>query len=249
MRRAVVAAAAAAALAAACTSPPPAPAPGGTVAVTPGDPRLEAQARAARGDWAGAVAEYRRALAARPNDPSLHFALGSALSHLDRVTDAAEEFAWVVNHVPANTPEGAAAREWLVQAGLLAAPEASRGAEAASPATANSHAGDDEMRGIAYGSVRGTTKWPDWPDSRTRKLDLVLTGDDDATRGKRYPLHILLGQPYQFNKIPAGAWRLLAKSGTTPLWETRVIVEPSTETVFDLTPEQSKVRPGQLPPR
>ncbi len=223
------------------------------MAGAPAEPQLEVQALTAGGGWAGAVTQYRRALAARPDDPALHFGLGSALSHLDRVPEAAAEFGWVVNHAPSTSAEAAVARQWLVQAGLLPGTDTSAPAPAA-PATAPAggpaaRSGDDEMTGIPYGTVRGVTRWPGVTAQSRVRLDIGLTGDDETTSGKRYPLHILLGQPFTLNKIPAGAWRLVAKSGTTQLWETRVVVEPSKETAVDLTPEQSGVSPAEFPPR
>lgn len=243
-------------LAAACSSPPstntgsalPAAA---TVAT---EPHQEIQALIARSDWAGAVTQYRRALTTHPDDFMLHFGLGSALSQLNRVPDAAEEFAWVVKHAPSSSVEAAAARQWLVQAGLLPDTEARRTAEA--PATTSSPAGepgarpgDDEMKGTPYGTLRGSTRWPDVTSKSRVRLDIGLTGDDATTSGKRYPFHTMLGRSYTLTKIPAGAWNLVAKSGGTVLWETRVVVEPSKETVVDLTPETSRVTPSEFPPR
>lgn len=246
-------------LAAACGSPPSTGAGSAlpAAATVAGDPRQEIPALIARSDWNGAVTQYRRALAVRPNDFVLHFGLGSALSHLNRVPDAAEEFAWVVEHAPSSSPEAAAARQWLVQAGLLPDPAVQRTAEArpasdptASPAGApGDRPGDDEMRDTPYGSVRGVTRWPDVTEKSNVRLDIGLTGDDATTTGKRYPLHTRLGRPYTLTKIPAGAWKLVAKSGETVLWETQVVVEPSKETVVDLTPENSRVTPGEFPPR
>ncbi len=251
---------AAAALAAACSGPPPtATGPAApVVAGAPAESQLEVQALAGGGDWAGAVTQYRRALAARPDDPALHFGLGSALSHLDRVPEAAAEFGWVVNHAPSTSAEAAVARQWLVQAGMLPGADTQQPAGArptpAPPATAaagdpSARPGDDEMKGIPYGTVRGITRWPGVTAQSNVRLDIGLTGNDETTTGKRYPLHIMLGQPYTLNKIPAGAWRLVAKSGTTQLWETQVVVEPSKETVVDLTPEKSGVSPTEFPPR
>jgi Tetratricopeptide repeat len=244
---------AAAALAAACSGPPSTTTPSAlpAAASVSAEPRQEIQALTARGDWAGAVIQYRRALATHPDDFALHFGLASALSHLGRVQDAAEEFGWVVKHGPASSVETAAAREWLVQAGLLPA-DTPRTAEAppVPPDTAAaSAAGDDEMKGTPYGTVRGVTQWPAVTAQSNVRLDIRLTGDDEKTAGKRYPLHIMLGQPYTLGKVPAGAWRLAAKSGETVLWETRVVVEPSKETVVDLTPEKSSVRPSEFSPR
>src|SRR5262245_13954626 len=244
-----------AALATACSGPPPAVTrPAASVpSVAPAEPQLLAETLVARGDWAGAVTQYRQALAGRPNDIGLHFGLGSALSHLDRVPEAAAEFVWVVNNAPSTSPEAAAAREWLAQAGKLPSADT----QAAAPSTQATRpesghgvkTGDEEMRGVPYGTVRGITSWPGVTAESNVRLSIGLMGADEATKGKRYPLHIMLGQPYTPSKIPAGAWLRVAKSGEKRLWETRVVVEPSKETVVDLTPDKSSVSPAEFPGR
>src|SRR2546429_4626081 len=72
--------------------------------------RQEGDAALSRGDYATAVAKYREALRVTPDDLKLRFALGSALSHLDRRDETIEQFRWVVEH---RAPEIAIAREWL----------------------------------------------------------------------------------------------------------------------------------------
>ena len=97
-------------LASGCSRPPTTPAPAANMVSSP---REEGDLLARRGDHAGAVAKYREALRATPNDVALRFALGSALSQLDRHAETAEQFRWVVEHGAPGQPEVSMARQWL----------------------------------------------------------------------------------------------------------------------------------------
>ena len=102
-----------------CRDAPPVP-PKATVATAPADPRGDGDAAAQRKDWAAAATHYALAVQQTPNDLKLRFAYGSVLSHLDRAADAAEQFAWVVQHGAAGSAEVLAARQWLQQSGVAA---------------------------------------------------------------------------------------------------------------------------------
>jgi len=71
---------------------------GGTTPVEPGPASLgpslgrQADGLAALGDYEAAVPKYRAALERDPEDFSLRFALGAALSHLGRREETAEQF-------------------------------------------------------------------------------------------------------------------------------------------------------------
>src|SRR5919198_805855 len=97
----------ASALAFGCAGPTPPALPQTPAAASP---REEGDAAVSRGDYVTAVAKYREALKETPDDLKLRFALGSALTHLDRRDEAVEQFRWIVEH---RAPEVAMARQWL----------------------------------------------------------------------------------------------------------------------------------------
>ena len=49
--------------------------------------------------------------------------------------------------------------------------------------------------------------------------------------------------------LPAGAYRVVGRSGGVKLWEQRVVVSAGTETALDLTEANSSVTPKDFPPR
>ena len=77
----------------------------------------QGDALAVRGDYAGAAAKYQAAVDRAPTDVSLRFALGTALSHLNRRRDTIEQFHFVVGHGQQGSPEVQTARHWLARAG------------------------------------------------------------------------------------------------------------------------------------
>jgi tetratricopeptide repeat protein len=234
------------ALASGCSAPPTTPAPAASVALSP-SPREEGDLLARRGDYAGAVAKYQEAVRAAPNDVALRFALGSALSQLDRHAETTEQFRWVVQHGAPGQQEVVMARQWL------AAPQRGSGAgssgrQALTVSPATGAEGQPASPGV--GSIKGKTAWPGVdPDAKNVSLELRFSGDDPATTGKNYRLHIGLGRPYTMSDLPAGAYRVVGRSGGTKLWETKVVVGAGTETALDLTDANSAVGPKDFPPR
>ena len=83
-------------------SPAPGPAPVGSLTF-----RLKAEgdALAARGDYEGAALKYQQAANQEPEDVSIRFALGSALSHLNRREQTVEQFRFVVARGKPDSPE------------------------------------------------------------------------------------------------------------------------------------------------
>lgn len=228
----------AAALAAGCgRSPAPqAAVPPGPLPVGPA--RLAAHALAQRGDWAGAIVKYREALRAEPDDVLLRFALGSALSHADRHQEAVEQLRWVVAHGRRSLPEVAAARQWLQDVGALELEPLATTA-AAKPVDPRS-----------TGTVSGATTWPDaGPDSHRLTLQILLVGDEPATKGRRLQARTRLGEPYAVSGVPEGRYRLMAQVSAIRLWDTPVEVTAGKDTVLNLTPETSPVSPQAFPQR
>jgi TPR repeat len=231
------------ALASGCSRPPTTPAPAPSVGASP---REEGDRLARSGDHAGAVTKYREALQATPNDVRLRFALGSALAQLDRRAEAGEQFKWVVEHGAPGQEEVALAREWLAAASEGSGSPSSRRDVTMSPAPATE--GSSASPGV--GSIKGKTSWPSVnPDAQPVALELRFTGDDAATTGKNFRLHIGLGKPYAMADLPAGAYRVVGRSGGVKLWEQRIVVNAGTETALDLTEANSAVTPKDFAPR
>src|SRR5262245_47149424 len=232
------------ALASGCSRPPTTPAPAASIGVSP---REEGDRIARRGDHAGAVTKYREALQATPNYVRLRFALGSALAQLDRRAEAAEQFRWVVEHGAPGQEEVALAREWLAAASENAGSSPSRQDVKMSPAPG---AAEGQPASPGVGSIKGKTSWPSVnPDTQPLALELRFNGDDAATTGKNFRLHIGLGRPYAMADLPAGAYRVVGRSSGVKLWEQRVVVSAGTEAALDLTEANSAVTSKDFPPR
>jgi TPR repeat len=203
-------------------------------------PREEGDALSRRGDHAGAVAKYREALRATPNDVTLRFALGSALSQLDRQEETAEQFRWVVEHGAPGQSEVAMARQWLAAAerGPAAGDRPSDQVVAESPAPG----AENQAASTAVGTIKGKTAWPGVnPDAKHVPLEIRLSGDDAENKDKRFNLRISLGRPYTMPQIPAGAYRVVGQSAGVKLWEARVVVVAGKDTALDLTEANSVV--------
>ena len=228
-----------------CSGPRTSPALTSTPAAVAPSPRQEGDAALSRGDYAAAVAKYHEALRATPDDLKLRFALGSALSHLERYDEAIEQFRWVVGH---RAPEVAMAREWLAAAERVSDASASPGRQGVTVSSVPGAEGQPAPAGV--GSIKGTTAWPGVrPDAQNVSLELRFNGDDASTKGQRLRLHIVLGRPYRMSDLPAGAYRVVGRSAGVKLWETRAVVGAGKETVLDLTDANSLVTPKDFPPR
>ena len=210
--------------------------------------RAEGDRLAERDDWAGAVRRYREALQLAPDDYRTRFALGVALSRLDDVRGAVEQFRWVVErggpHVERGAPqreEVEIARRWLHQAEPL--PDAQPPARPAAVKAAAEPA-------RSPGTVRGRTAWSGASaDDFGLTLQILLEGDEPSIQGKLLGARTRLGEPYAIEKVPAGSYRLSAQVGAVRLWETTARVRAGEATVVDLTPDTSLVSPAEFPAR
>lgn len=199
--------------------------------------RLLAEARLglAEHDWNKAVQAFTAALASEPSNLAGRYGLGVALSQLDRADEARVVFTWVVAHGPADREEVRLARQWLTDN----AAEPTR--EVTIP-TAAVQAG-----GVDRGLVEGATQWLDLnADDARPTLQILLVGDDGATRDKRYGVRVPLNERYRIESVVPGYYRLLAQVGSVRLWETTVAVRSGQSTVVDLTPAVSTARPDAL---
>jgi len=207
----------------------------------PTDPRTDGDAAAQRGDWATAAARYGEAVQRTPNDVLLRFALGSALSHLDRTADAVEHFVWVVDNGSPTTVEVASARQWLRDVGAL---PANASTPAAQTASATNGAAPEVS---ATGTLSGKTAWPGL--DRHTSLRLRLRGQTEATKAARDRVTIPLGKPFTFSKVTAGEYRLVGEAAGVALWDVPITVEADKTTSVDLSPANSSVPAAGFPPR
>ena len=215
------------------------------------DPRADGDAAAQRGDWTTAAARYAIAVQREPDDVKLRFAYGSVLSQLDRTTDTTEQFAWVVEHGTPGSLEVTAARQWLLQSGMVArAPERS-----SEPATqsATSTASDPSAPPTdpRTGLLEGKSSWPSvGPDERTRlSLHMRVIGEDEANKNVRQRLNVEIGTGFTWQRLPPGRYRLVGESKGVTLWDVPVSIDADKTTSVELSPSNSQVAPGAFPPR
>jgi tetratricopeptide (TPR) repeat protein len=236
------------ALASGCTGSPsvqgtPPPAAGAA-----SSPREEGDALSSRGDYGGAVAKYREALGATPQDLKLRYALGTALSQLDRHEETAEQFRWVVEHGAPGHSEVAMARQWLAAAERGPAAEARPSDQVVSESPAPG--AESQAASAGVGTIKGKTAWPGVnPDAQHVPLEIRLSGDDAENKDKSFRLRISLGRPYTMPQIPAGAYRVVGRSAGVKLWEARVVIAAGKDTALDLTEANSVVTSKDFPRR
>ena len=207
----------------------------------------EAQARAVRGDFAGAADRYRQAAAREPRDVAIRFGLGVAYSHLDRRAEAVEQLRWVVEHADRDALEYDEARRWLLAVGVSVG-------EPPAPATrapASSASDLPVVKGTAW--LTGHSVWPGVdPRRRMWRGEISVAGAEDATRGVSRSRPFRLGLPYDFPELVPGRYRLTASVVTgashTTLWDQTVVVPADQRTELVLTPATARLSPEDFPP-
>jgi hypothetical protein len=182
-----------------------------------------------RSDWVPAARLLREAIAKQPTNLRLHYALGVAASHLELREETIHEFQWVMANAP-GTPEAAAAREWLVGAGLLREPETA----AAPPAPPI----DKE---IGNSGLSGRVVWTGGEAPvKTTRMQIFLKGvPGTPTKDIQYVLRTDEDGAFAFKSIAAGSYKLTNRIAGEPVWRLRVEVPPSRDVVLDLGPHNS----------
>ncbi len=197
-----------------------------------GDGHLAAEA------WAAATRAYEAALAQDPSSLPVRYRLGVAYAALGRSDDAARAFEWVVDHGAADRDEVRLARQWLVDAGRRPGP--TRPEAVAQPA--------DEP--ATAGQLQGRTEWRELdPDRPVPHLQILLVGEDGSARGRRYGTRTRLNEPYRFERVAPGRYRLMAQVGAIRLWDTAVTVPETGTAVLDLTQATAVAAADALRPR
>jgi tetratricopeptide (TPR) repeat protein len=199
--------------------------------------KQEGDSLAARGEYEAAAVKYQAAVNQEPEDVSLRFALGTALSHLGRRQETIEQFRRVVARGDPHSPEFRAALQWLVSAGEMVERVASAPARSA---RAPSRSG---------GKVKGRTGWEgvDPKEAEARTVLVYLLGDEASNRGTEFHTYSKLGQPFEIDKVAPGTYRLIAQVSGEPVWDQTVTVGPGEEVVLDLTRPNSLIPSGALP--
>ena len=214
---------------------------GGTAPVEPrplvSGPSLVQQADelAALGEYGAAAEKYRAAVERDPDDVSLRFALGTALSHVGRQEETVDQFRWVVTRGAPDSSEVQVAGRWLANAGVLArevtfapltGPDQEVSPQAAAPAP------PAPQGSVAVGTVKGRTELR----GRPREIHLVLGSTDDAKKNMAFTRTVKLGEPFQFDNVPPGTYRLTVEDSEndTWLWDLEVTVAPGKDTVLNL---------------
>lgn len=202
--------------------------------------KQEGDALAARGDYEGAAVKYQQAANQAPTDPSLRFALGTALSHLGRREETVEQFRFVVQNARPDSQEYRGAQRWLIAAGEVS-PDVSFAPPAPVPSVPPSASAPPLPAALTKppGKVRGRTELR---DLEGRDVNLALVGDDGIGAELSLDLTGKVGRPFEFEKVPPGKYRLVVEDRETSdhLWDVPVTVEPGKEVVVDLTPANRK---------
>ena len=201
--------------------------------------KAEGDALAARGEYEAAAVKYQAAANQEPEDVAIRFALGSALSHLNRREETVQQFKFVVLRGKPDSAEVQAARRWLVAAGEAA--EAVTFAPSGSPAPAATPAPRPSAPApppaAAGGTLKGKAEGPGG-----REVNLVLIGTDDSNYDLAFTSRVKPGEGYEFNKVPPGNYRLTVEdpeSGAEPR-DVPVTVTAGKETIVDLTSANRK---------
>lgn len=206
--------------------------------------KAEADALAARGEYAAAVVKYQAAVNQEPGEISIWFALGTALSHLGQREGTIQAFQRVVELGRPGSEEVEVARRWLMSAGVLTT---SLSFASSTASDAGSDASAATARPGPKGTLRGKTEWKGVTPENLIMVKLIISGDEPVTQGRTFVRSINLGQPYAFENVPSGAYRLVASAGRTQLWDEKVYVETDKQTVLHLSSANSPVSTDQFP--
>lgn len=223
---------------AACNNPPPPP-PTAAPAAAVSSPAVRARDAVRRSDWNAAAPLFREALAAAPNDLSLHYELAVVATYLENRDEATREFRWVVANASPDSMEYRAAKGWLADTGSPAAASPAPGATAAGapgpqPVLHVERTGDAGL----YGRVTWSSE-PGGPHS-TRRMQVHLTGlPNSPTTDQRYTVRTDEEGRYEFKRIVGGPYRLSNRVAGKPTWRLRVDLEAGRDTALDLDPGNS----------
>lgn len=210
-------------------SPTPGAAPLGSLTV---QLKQEGDALAARGDYAAAAVKYQAAVNQEPDDVSLRFALGTALSHLGQREGTVEQFRFVVSRGRPESPEVQAARRWLIAAGELAEAVTFAPSPSAEPGTAPTAARSASApQPQLAGAVKVTARTA--PRPGTRELRIVFF---DPRRISAFDATVKPGESFEFPGVLPGTYKVTVedRESGTQISEQEVTVQPGKDLELDL---------------
>lgn len=208
-------------------------------AKTAEDPESLAVAALERGDYTGAAALYRKALILRPDSLSAHYGLGVATSNVNLREDTIREFQWVVARGAPGSTEVAAARSWLIAAGVLRPSVA-----ADRPAAAETDRGwSGSIEGRAY---TGGAEQP----QPVARMQLHLVGQPDGpTKEQRQVLRTDREGRFKFTNVVPGSYMLTDVVAGKPRWRLKIEVSANSTLRLDLTQGNSTDVRNDFPTR
>ena len=190
------------------------------------------------GDYQRAALLYRRAVTAEPASVALHYGLAVALSYLQLKDETAREFRWVLEKAPPASEEARVARNWLVNAGVLARPSSLPPAVAAE----QPRDGEASLEGHAVFAEDGKAPRP------MQRLQLFLMGQKGtATNDERHVLRTNEDGGFRFPKVLAGSYKLTNRVAGQPIWRLRVELKPGENKQIELTPANSTATRDDFP--
>jgi hypothetical protein len=168
--------------------PPPAGFAGAHLGTRTVELKQEGDGLAAKGDFERAVVKYQAAVNQEPGDVSLRYALGAALSHLERREETVEQFRWVLAHAKPGSAEIEGVRSWLASAGELNDPTVAATTPAVPASGQPSQSEASDATG-PKGTLKGTLDWGSIdPHDRMIHAQARLIGEDIVTRDVKAPL-------------------------------------------------------------
>ncbi|HLC41116.1 MAG TPA: hypothetical protein VJO34_05750 [Methylomirabilota bacterium] len=194
------------------------------------DLKAEGDALAARGEYEVAAIKYEAAIRQAPDDVSLRFALGTALSYLGLRKETIDQFRFVVARGEPEMPEVQAARRWLIAAGkppegVTFAP--SSGPEPAPTTASSASAPQPDPAGTV--KVTGTTGLR----PGTRQLRIVFF---DPKRILTFDATGKPGESFEFPGVLPGTYKVTVEDPErgTQISEQEVTIAPGKDVALNL---------------
>lgn len=196
-------------------------------------PKAEGDVLAARGEYEAAAIKYQAALNQEPNDVSLRFALGTALSYLGHREETIQQFRFVVARGKPDMPEVQVAHRWLVSVGAITDTVSLASAPTSDEqATVDDIASSGSQAVVQGGKVKGRTQLKGKP----REVNMVLVSKDEKKIDMALTRTVKLGEAFEFDNVPPGNYRLIVEDpeNETQLWNLDVMVTPGKDVALNL---------------
>jgi hypothetical protein len=206
--------------------------------------KQEGDAALAKGDYQTAALTLQQAVNQEPADMSLRYALGTALSYLNRREDTAQEFTRVVERGVPGSQEVQMARRWLVSAGypVETAERAVAAAAAESAVVPGSYTPKNR--------VKGKMEWPGvTPPETMIPVHVTLVGEESGDREFNKTRRFRLGRVYEFWDVPAANTSWSPRPATPCSGSSRSPSRPTRTPCSTSAPPTAASRRGNSPVR